>query len=152
MRLWELESGDGEGVVNNWQGAQELIEDSDDEADDDEGIPEAVAPPQVEPQPEPPRPVEVAPVVVQPDNANAHAQARPAPIARVRLPGPPQVGGRVRRENDNVLEDFRVRPRAELDDAALQRFLRLAHDDQEDEWDSDEMEDDAGELGDRWVG
>ena len=37
-------------------------------------------------------------------------------------------------------------------DAGLQRFLEMVQNDEEDEWDSDEMEDEAEGLGDRWIG
>ena len=45
-----------------------------------------------------------------------------------------------------------VRGGGRRQDPALQRFLQMVQDDEEDEWDSDEMEDEAEGLGDRWVG
>ena len=142
MRLWELEEGDGENVDR--QAYQNALEQEDEENGGDLDVnrqpaqlgeeilpPVIVIPPvQVQPPPPPPPPPQII-------------FARPAEI---RVNNPAQQG-LVRREP--------VVPRAAQNrpGQALQRFLQLVEMDEEDEWDSDELEgsEDGENDADRWI-
>ena len=134
MRLWELEEGDGIGVVRAPEARAppvevEFVEETDDEVN---AAPPAPAPPQV---PAIARrangAVNALPQAVH-DNpngvrVNARIQqglARPQPILPVQNRGPPVQG--------------------------LQRFLRMVENDEEDEWDSDELDEHGNRDDERW--
>ena len=117
MRLWELEAGDGAGPGEGYEGGR-AMEYMEDESDVDEQEPEPELPP-------PPQNVR-APPQLEPANRGVHrirvnqrvqqGLARPAPLPRLNGVEPPVQG--------------------------LQRFLQLAVNDEEDEWDSDDDDDD----------
>lgn len=167
MRLWDMEGGDGINPVGNWEEDDPLIalENDDDEenpewefADDSDDEPGHVLPRnQVRPPRPPPPPAPAPPRAIPPLNgnpnpgaddgldaagraaaaerealANAIAQARDRPAAVGRAP-PPQWRGPNRRDAPQPPQQPRN---------GLQRFLELVQNDQEDEWDSDELDDD----------
>lgn len=141
MRLWELEEGDGIGVVRAPEARAppvvvEFVEDTDEEVN------VALPAPALPRAPQPPQAAAIvrqanvvmnaAPQAVHGNQngvrVNARIQqrlARPQPILQAQNGGPPVQG--------------------------LQRFLRMVENDEEDEWDSDELDeygDDSDE--DRW--
>ncbi|KAJ9258298.1 hypothetical protein DTO207G8_1473 [Paecilomyces variotii] len=162
-RLWDLEGGDGidpEGAEALHQIPDELLE-FDDQSDtsddnpawefdgesDDEAINRQMRPPP--PAPAPPRVIPPVDPAHRARNANgldaagraaaaerqaqarAMAQVRNRPAARQAAPRPPQRAA----QNGRVQDQQAGRP-------ALQRFLDLVRNDQEDEWDSDELDED----------
>lgn len=177
QRLWELEGGDGgedvglgfgggpqdgdqiHDVLLPWEEVEVLDEDSDDDP----------PPPLPPPAPAPPRAAPIPRVVLPP------VIIRPGPAI------PPAAGPQPRRGNGNPRrvnpEPGIRRPPADggnvpianggnvpiangggrgvggrgLAGHGLQRFLRMVEDDEEDEWDSDELDDDDEEgLGGNW--
>ena len=127
QRLWELEQGDGEGVARQIDEARH-------------------APPPPPPaEPLPAAPAEVMEVVFEadpPPPAPNPPQAAAAPEARVQ---PWEMNGiRINRRAQQGL--VRARPVRNQNDG-LQRFLQLAVEDHEDEWDSDEMDSDDDGWG-----
>ncbi|EFQ97268.1 hypothetical protein MGYG_00309 [Nannizzia gypsea CBS 118893] len=136
MRLWELEGGDGVGAPLHIEDPDIVngeIEMSDDE--DDTGHPLAVPPP----APVPPR--------AGPRNRRLPPLAEEIGLARLGLRGgdanrrraQPRRGAN-NNNNQNGAENNDQVPPEQL--RGLQRFLYLVQHDQEDEWDSDEMDDD----------
>ena len=119
MRLWELEEGDGADIAPEF----------DEEEHQDHARPQLLRiPPALQGEELPQRPV-------------------PAPNARQEAPPPPAP--------EPVPRGRRARIQAGLQRAdiihpeplqGLQRFLQMARDDVEDEWDSDEMGDEDEEL------
>ena len=121
MRLWELEEGDGVDPhrfrpIENHEPIEDPPEDQE-EVLIDFGAP----PPPAPPAPPPPPPVvrqQPAPPAANGIRVNARVQqglARPRPVPNVLERGPPVQG--------------------------LQRFLQMVENDEEDEWDSDELDD-----------
>ncbi|MCJ1420795.1 translation termination inhibitor protein itt1 [Xylographa parallela] len=143
MRLWELEEGDGENVDRQAYQNVLLQEEAEDHGNRDVDV--QPVHPGIEIQP--PN-LGVPPVQIQPP-------APPAPPALEIIFEPPAdvrinnraQQGLVRRE-PVVLREAQNRPRQ-----ALQRFLQLVERDEEDEWDSDELEgsEDGENDVDRWV-
>ncbi|MCJ1293888.1 translation termination inhibitor protein itt1 [Xylographa carneopallida] len=140
MRLWELEEGDGDNVDRQAYQNALLQEEAEDHGNRDVDVQP------VHPGDEIPPPI----VGVPPVQVQAPA---PPPIeiiferpAEVRINNRAQQG-LVRREA-GVPRQARHRP-----GQALQRFLRLVERDEEDEWDSDELEgsEDGDNDADRWV-
>ncbi|KAI9742070.1 MAG: translation termination inhibitor protein itt1 [Cirrosporium novae-zelandiae] len=138
MRLWELEGGDGgEAIDLGFAGGQEDIPaeliDSD---DGDDFVAASESDPDSEDD-EPPRPPPPAPNPPQGPNANNPPnQDRGQPVGHPRVLErnffrPPR---RADRGIDNA-ENGQLRRHG------IQRFLQLAINDEEDEWDSDEIED-----------
>lgn len=162
-RLWDLEGGDGldpEGAEALHQIPDELLE-FDDQSDtsddnpawefdgesDDEAFNRQIRPPP--PAPAPPRVIPPLDHAHRARNANgldaagraaaaerqaqarAMAQVRNRPAVREAAPRPPPRA----RQNGPVQDEQAGRP-------ALQRFLDLVRNDQEDEWDSDELDED----------
>lgn len=165
-RLWDLEGGDGldpEGAAVLHQIPDELLEfDSDSDTSDDNPAwefdgesddeafnhrmrppPPAPAPPRVIPPVDPAHPnprvrnangldaAGRAAAAERQAQARAMAQVRNRPGAREAAPRPPQRAA----QNGRIQENQHGR-------LALQRFLDLVRNDQEDEWDSDELDDD----------
>ncbi|KAF2811801.1 RWD-domain-containing protein [Mytilinidion resinicola] len=142
QRLWELEEGDdGNGNVhfNGIRGAEAAaqraaqaavdIQNQEIDAAEDQEIPP--------PAPEPPAPLVPAPVFAQPNGRQAANQVPRENVRRnPRDPGQERAahggGGRY--------------PLMEANQMGLQRFLQLVRDDEEDEWDSDELEDEDDEF------
>ena len=139
MRLWELEEGDGIGVD------REVVRDA--PAPEVEFVDEEVVPiiDEVEPLPA----IDAAPPLAPELPAVLRAQ----PLAP-RLPAAPR-GVRV---NARVQQGL-ARPRAADQNQGrgppvqgLQRFLQLVENDEEDEWDSDELDEgEDSDQEDRWV-
>lgn len=125
MRLWELEEGDGGEVGQGFAG----------------GMGDGMA-------------------LVEDGDVWEELQAPPAPMAPVRPadPGPLPPGRRQQGQRNRAAQPAVGGGRGggggggRRQDPALQRFLQMVQDDEEDEWDSDDMEDEAEELGDRWIG
>ncbi|MCJ1399953.1 translation termination inhibitor protein itt1 [Xylographa trunciseda] len=140
MRLWELEEGDGENVDR--QAYQDALaqEDAEDGENHDADVQHA-------------RPGnEVPPAVPAVQHAQVHAPAPPPLQVIFERPAGVRVNNRaqqglVRRE-PVVPREAQNRP-----GQALQRFLQLVEMDEEDEWDSDELEgsEDGENDADRWV-
>ena len=131
MRLWELEAGDGAGPGEGYEGGRAmeyLMEDESDEDDEEEEIDPLPAPQNGRAPPQhiraPPQ-QEQEPRRVPGVRVNGRVQqglARPAPLPRLNGVEPPVQG--------------------------LQRFLQLAANDEEDEWDSEDEIDGAWEIPD----
>lgn len=167
MRLWDMEGGDGIDPVGNQPLPFEdgfVIPDNDDEdrpewefADDSDDEPgQALHRNQVRPPRPPPPPAPAPPRAIPPLNGNAnHAaddgldaagravaaerEALANAMAQVRVRAVP-VGGAPperRAQNRRGAPQQPQQPRN-----GLQRFLELVQNDQEDEWDSDELDDD----------
>lgn len=165
MRLWELEAGDGDDVGRGFAGGFESDDDGQDEnplADLDDVDSEDEAEPLH---------VHAAPAVPPPRN---HRRRR-NPVAP---PPPPRIQAAIARRaaaapgpgNDVDAADQRpiqepavhanaaaVPPRQPPDVAArrlrvvaLQRFLEMVQNDEEDEWDSDELGDESDDNEDFW--
>lgn len=132
MRLWELEAGDGGDIGQGFAGGMNAIWDE----GDDDNVVEGFAP---APLPAPPPPAPAPPAVAQPPPPQAARQQARRNNAAPPPPQPPPAmrGGAAAGRRQDV---------------ALQRFLQMVQDDEEDEWDSDDMEDEAEGLGDRWIG
>jgi len=114
MRLWELEAGDDGEIGQGFNGGNEAWE-SDEDDDDEEMIQGAV---------------------------HAAPAALPAPQAQIEIvyePVQPELprGGGNARGRDRVVNDAHRR------NEGLQRFIRMAENDEEDFWDSDDLDDDA---------
>ena len=127
MRLWELEGGDG--IQDPPRRHPPLFENP-----NHNGPADIHARPRVRAVPPPPAPIPPRPEPVQGVRVNAQVQqglVRPQPIVPAPARGPPVPG--------------------------LQRFLQLAQNDEEEGWDSDELEDsddeeeeDDDDDDDRW--
>lgn len=141
LRLWELEEGDGIGVdraaVRVALAAEVEVEFDDEEVAPIEDVIEVLpavgaAPPQA------PAP----PVILQ---AQAQAPQLPAAPRGIRVNARVQQGlARPRPPEQNPGRGAPVQ--------GLQRFLQLVENDEEDGWDSDELdEDEGGDREDRWV-
>jgi len=120
MRLWELEGGDdGEFGLGFGGGADQmpLGFDADDDEDEDGPLGEPIPLAPVPPRNQAAAQIPRAQGAAAPARANERAPA-PAPRARGRAAAPP----------------------------GLQRALQMIEDDEEDEWDSDEMEEEDEEL------
>lgn len=136
MRLWELEGGDGVGAPLHIEDPDIVngeIEMSDDE--DDTAHPLAVPPP----APVPPR--------AGPRNRRLPLLAEKVGPVRLGLRGGDANRRRAQprraannNNNQNGAENNEQVPPEQL--RGLQRFLYLVQHDQEDQWDSDEMDDD----------
>lgn len=125
MQLWVLEEGDGDDVYLQQRRAHPDLEEDEDE--DDLILEEEVV--FLPPAPEPPRRRDVdfaAQGVIGQGNAG-----------RRQLP--------FRARNDAAGE--RARPEPAGGREGLRRFLEMVNNDEEDEWDSDELEDDVGRDG-----
>ncbi|MCJ1392361.1 translation termination inhibitor protein itt1 [Xylographa bjoerkii] len=140
MRLWELEEGDGENVDR--QAYQNALEQEDAEDDGNQDV--DVQP--VQPGDEIPPPILAVPLIQVQPPAPPPLQVIFERPAGVRVNNRAQQG-LVRRELV-VPREAQNRP-----GQALQRFLQLVERDEEDEWDSDELEgSEEGENdADRWV-
>ncbi|MDI1492466.1 MAG: hypothetical protein OHK93_003680 [Ramalina farinacea] len=130
MRLWELEAGDdgefGQGYGGGRAGGVgDFGDGDDDDSDEDDDV-------QIERLPPVPRPPlrHVPPMIPAPPRAPPVAVAAPADGGGGR-------GARIRAERNVAVGEA----------AGLQRFLEMARDDNEDEWDSDEMSDDELDHG-----
>lgn len=127
MRLWELEAGDdgefGQGYGGGRAGGVGEFGEEDDDYDSDE---DDVQIERLPPVPGPPI-RHLPPIILA-------APRAPPPVA------PPAAAGRGAR--------LRAERNVAVGEAAgLQRFLEMARDDNEDEWDSDEMSDDELDPG-----
>ncbi|KAL9015141.1 MAG: hypothetical protein Q9173_000241 [Seirophora scorigena] len=167
MRLWELEAGDGDDVGRGFAGGFEddgfldngqdddPLEDLDDVDSEDEAFIEI--PPAHRPPAQRPRRRRAQNVVVRLPPARyqaaiaRRAAAAPAPAndfgQPVALPEPHDVqpgpaNGRAPRPPPGLV---RRRPLE-----GMQRFLELARNDQEDDWDSDDLADESDEDEDFW--
>ncbi|KAF3490633.1 E3 ubiquitin-protein ligase RNF14 [Arthroderma uncinatum] len=139
MRLWELEGGDGEGAPLHIEDPDVVngeIEMSDDEDDTEHPMP---VPP---PAPVPPRAIppvnrnrRLPPLAEEMGPAGLGLRGGDGPHHRHRAP--PQRQGAHDNQNGPVNGQL---PPGQM--RGLQRFLYLVQHDQEDEWDSDEMDDD----------
>ncbi|MCJ1285501.1 translation termination inhibitor protein itt1 [Xylographa opegraphella] len=140
MKLWELEEGDGENVDRQAYQNALLQEEAEDNGD---------------------RNVDVQPI--HPENGVAPPNAGVPPV-QVQPPAPPPIEivferpAEVRINNRGRQDLVRREPAAPREaqrrpGQALQRFLELVDRDEEDEWDSDELErsDDGEDNADRWV-
>ena len=161
MRLWELEAGDGGEVGHGFNGGEVPINFDDESSDDgnDEEEEEEALPPALPPPP--------ARIPNHPRRA-ARAQAAPANNRNGNRPVEVRRDAGVQVNDDQV--PARVNPRAAAGlqrprdplpglvergppVQGLQRFLEMVARDEEDEWDSDEMDEEGegeGVEGDRW--
>ena len=132
MRLWELEAGDdgefGQGYGGGRAGGVGDFGDGDDDDDSDDDDDDV----QIERLP----PVLGPPMRYVPPMVRAPPRAPPVAAAAPAAAGPGR-GARIRAERNIAVGEA----------AGLQRFLEMARDDNEDEWDSDEMSDDELEHG-----
>lgn len=121
MRLWELEGGDdgeiGQGFGGGHGGDDDGSDDEDDDTDDDER--------------------DDGEEVVRP--ANPAMRAAPPPGPDVRFEAPPLA----QRGNGNGQRGGRAANPAPRLNQGLQRFIQMAENDEEDDWDSDDLSDDA---------
>ena len=134
MRLWELESGDDGDFGHGFDGGAHDVLDGEDRDDDDDNVGNDV----IEGMGQPidlraPLPIPPAPPVALAAQARAQVRAPPAQI-----PDPPGVPRAPAPGQDN-----RRRGAAP---PGLQRALQMIENDEEDEWDSDEMEEEDEEL------
>ena len=123
QKLWELEEGDGIGV---------------DRAN-------FAYPVEPEPQPEPVQ-VVAEQLAADPPGADNGQPPPPAPVPPQAGPANPPPARNVPHVNQRVQQGLaRPRPVANFADPenGLQRFLRMAANDIEDEWDSDELDSDG---------
>ena len=171
QRLWELEAGDGADVGNNYGGgvavggAQPPIVvgmegiDSEDEADDvRQAPPAAPAPPPPAPRVRPnDRRQPPAPALAPPPAPRLRPNDRRQPPARANQQQVPAnrrgLGGRINLRVQQGLARPGPMPQFLIERGppvqGLQRFLQMVENDEEDEWDSDEL-DEEGEDDDRW--
>lgn len=146
MRLWELEAGDGGDVGQGYAGGEGEIPDNASDDDDDDEDSESEDEPIPPPAPAPParipnHPRRAAAEAVRGRQAGAavqQAQAARGPRVNARVQAglarpPPLLGPMVAERGPPV--------------QGLQRFLELVRNDEEDEWDSDEMDDGDGPGG-----
>ncbi|KAI9813830.1 MAG: translation termination inhibitor protein itt1 [Pycnora praestabilis] len=180
QRLWELEGGDGgedvglgfgggaRGGAQVHEGLQPLNHEDDASDDEEDDVHENNVPPPP-PAPIPPR----AAAAPRPAVRGGGAQQRPAPRPRV----PPGLRPGDHPGNDIIMQrreandglhalaargDRRAiemiqgralrggRNAAAPPRAGLRRFLQLVENDEEDEWDSDELDDDGDDEEDGW--
>ena len=129
MRLWELEAGDDGEIGQGFGGGNPGIpsddddDDVDDSDDDDIELEINVVPAPPEVRPPPVRPPDVV-VRLPPPARPGGLQAADPPRARQ------GGGGAVQNQNG----------------AGLHRFIQMAQNDEENDWDSDEMEEEDDEL------
>ena len=139
MRLWELEGGDdGEFGQGFGGGARGLPMDFDDDEEEEEEEDQDFAPPAA---PEPPPAINLRPPAQHMGGQAARPQrarqgAGPRQNQNLALAAVPQP----------IQQNADPRPNGNRG-AGLQRFLQMVQDDEEDEWDSDEMEENDDELG-----
>ncbi|EER29968.1 translation termination inhibitor protein itt1 [Coccidioides posadasii str. Silveira] len=161
MKLWELERGDGTGDPAQEQLADPFwAEEPDDEEDEEHGAwqfalalndanhhrPPPAAPDP--PHPGPPRAIPPPPrqqQQEQPPQRIEMDQREPRPAGQTQndigVPPPPQNHAQV--QDQGQRQQRQQPPAADLGQRrGLQRFLYLVQHDQEDEWDSDELDDD----------
>ncbi|MCJ1406479.1 translation termination inhibitor protein itt1 [Ptychographa xylographoides] len=135
MKLWELEEGDGIGIDREaFRNAYANEEAEGDQNGEEVELFNPAVPVDLEPVAllaQVPRVAPIQPPAPQP----------PAPEDRIRV-NPRAQQGLVRARPP---EPIRGPPMQ-----GLQRFLQMVEDDQEDEWDSDELDDDD-DAGDRWI-
>lgn len=175
MRLWELEGGDGGEIGHGFAGGEFPLDleddafDLEDDASDNDTDSEAEEAPVVAPPPPPPPPARI------PNHPRRAARAQALQANRnVNEAARGNEGAQARREvaiqaNEDQVQ-ARVNPRAAAGLQrprdplhgvmergpplqGLQRFLEMVRMDEEDEWDSDEMEEEGdgeGGEGDRW--
>ena len=177
MRLWELEGGDGGEVGHGFAGGEGLLNFDDDDSDDDsedntdddgeDALPPVPPPPPARVPNHPRRAARAQQPLANRNNNNNNRNANPpAPMAN-QAPQPPRRNAGIQvnepalaapRPNPDVAAGL-PRPRDPLQNVAergppvqgLQRFLEMVRLDEEDEWDSDEMDESDGEGGgDRW--
>ena len=139
MRLWELEGGDGDDIGHRFEGGLQLGELPEAESDDDDDLDENIR--------RPPHPIAIvrqplendAPRVQEIRNEVQH----PAHLNQEHQ-HPIHNPGNLEEANQRQGAPAGIEPRAQQNgDPGLQRFLQLVRDDEEDEWDSDEMEDEG---------
>ncbi|KAK2803833.1 hypothetical protein FQN50_006840 [Emmonsiellopsis sp. PD_5] len=166
MRLWELEEGhdSGPGAAPDWdRAAMEFQnEDSDEDGEDleweiarddtdnrrNQRPPAPPAPPPARHRPPPPAPAPPAPPPANavrphrrgPDNGRQDDAAVRAAAAERQVQVRAIAEARVQ-QNGNHNNNVRNAQAGPRPNAGLQRFLHLVQNDQEDEWDSDELDD-----------
>lgn len=115
MRLWELEAGDdGEIGLGYGGGHGDFEDDSDDEGDDED----------------------------EPANLAAHAiPVNQPPRGEIHLDAPQRAA---QRGDGNAQGRGRARNPAPQRNQGLQRFIQMAENDEEDDWDSEDLSDDEG--------
>ena len=173
MRLWELEAGDGEGVIQHYGGgdAVEIPEEPEDDTDNEDDLPPPPAPVPPRGRGPPAAAVVNAQAIMDGLRRRVEDQAqridnleRAARQLRIDVQDfDPRARGRGGRRGQRGRGGGRqqqgqvaAQPQGNQQGRAganpgpgLQRFLDLARNDGEDEWDSDELDDDSDD--DAWA-
>ncbi|KAL8838716.1 MAG: hypothetical protein Q9170_002018 [Blastenia crenularia] len=169
MRLWELEAGDGADVGRGFAGGVGGGFDSDDDDDgQDENPLDDLSDVDSEDEAEPPRAF-LAPPVPQGRNRRARHVVVRLPPARIQaaiarraagVPAPPngigeiQAPPRIQAGQHGPANDGPPPPPPGLvrrrPIEGMQRFLDMARNDEEDEWDSDELDDESDSDDEAW--
>ena len=143
MRLWELEEGDGVGVdPHNFHIVREVeAEEVEEEEDHHEDEDDEIGVDFVDDDPH-----RALPAVLEALQAQQLAPQAPVPPPRVR------VNARIQQGLARPHAAAEPHPGRGRPVQGLQRFLQMVENDEEDEWDSDELDDDdEGGHDDRWV-